>query len=258
MSKNFELLQQAGINLDTPPVVPPRVDFPPSDAKTKNGNGNGNGVPVHSNDEAAQEETFKLVQNIFLLRGDASPRIVVFAGIDSGNGCSAICAQAASMLAKQKLGTVCLVDANLRTPSLPEYFGVSNHFGLTDSLSKPGAIREFTKVIGPENLSLLSCGGLATESLRLLNAEAMKTRIAELRKDFDYVLVDAPPLNTYADGVTIARLSDGIVLVLEANATRREAASKVTENLRAAQVKILGAVLNKRTYPIPESLYHRL
>jgi Mrp family chromosome partitioning ATPase len=65
-------------------------------------------------------------------------------------------------------------------------------------------------------------------------------------------------LNTYADGVTIARLADGIVLVLEANATRREAASKVTENLRAAQVKILGAVLNKRTYPIPESLYHRL
>jgi Mrp family chromosome partitioning ATPase len=65
-------------------------------------------------------------------------------------------------------------------------------------------------------------------------------------------------LNTYSDGVALGQLADGVVLVLEANSTRREAAAKVTENLRAAQIKILGAVLNKRTFPIPGFLYHRL
>jgi Mrp family chromosome partitioning ATPase len=86
----------------------------------------------------------------------------------------------------------------------------------------------------------------------------MKTRITELRKEFDYVLIDSAPLNTYADGVVLGQLADGLVLVLEANSTRREAAVKVAENLRAAQVRILGAVLNKRTFPIPESVYDRL
>jgi Mrp family chromosome partitioning ATPase len=49
-----------------------------------------------------------------------------------------------------------------------------------------------------------------------------------------------------------------MVLVLEANATRRDATARITERLYAMQVKVLGAVLNKRTFPIPESLYRRL
>jgi Mrp family chromosome partitioning ATPase len=53
-------------------------------------------------------------------------------------------------------------------------------------------------------------------------------------------------------------LADGIVLIIEANSTRREAARKVKENLKAANLPVLAAVLNKRTYPIPNFLYRRL
>jgi Mrp family chromosome partitioning ATPase len=70
--------------------------------------------------------------------------------------------------------------------------------------------------------------------------------------------MDAPPLTRYADALTLGQLSDGLVLVLEASSTRREAAIKVSENLRASHVQVLGAVLNKRTFPIPESLYRKL
>jgi receptor protein-tyrosine kinase len=86
----------------------------------------------------------------------------------------------------------------------------------------------------------------------------LKTRLAELRSQFDYALIDAPPLARYADAITLGQLADGFVLVLEANSTRREAAIRLAENLRAAQIRILGAVLNKRTFPIPKSLYDRL
>ena len=82
--------------------------------------------------------------------------------------------------------------------------------------------------------------------------------MAELRKEFDFVLIDVPALSTYADGMAIGRLADGVVLILEANCTRRESASKVAESLRSAEIRILGAVLNKRTYPIPEPLYRVL
>jgi len=53
-------------------------------------------------------------------------------------------------------------------------------------------------------------------------------------------------------------LADGLVVVLEANATRREAAVRITDTLRASNVRVLGAVLNKRTFPIPESVYSLL
>jgi capsular exopolysaccharide synthesis family protein len=257
MSKNFELLQQQGeIRFGIPPTVNQKFRAPQYSDNSKNGDANGSRLQL--NGKVAQEEAFKLVQNIFLLQGKESPRVVVFAGIDPRNGCSAICAQTAETLAMQQVGTVCLVDGNLRSPSLPELFSVSNHYGLTDSLSKQGSIREFAKVVGPDNLWLLSTGSLAAQSPSLLNSNSMKVRIDELRNDFDYVLIDSPSLNTYADGVALGQLADGLVLVLEANATRREVAVRVTENLRTAQIKILGAVLNKRTFPIPASLYHRL
>jgi capsular exopolysaccharide synthesis family protein len=252
VSKNFELLQDAQIRLDMPPIGESKVSLPASNGKT---NGKRKGAHFHWQDEVTREESLKLVQSLFLSRSEGAPQLVVFAGIDSGNGCSCICAQVAETLAGQRLGSVCLVDANLRSPVLPDLLGVSNHYGLTDALSKNGSIRDFAKVVRSDNLWLLSCGSQAAQSAGLLNSETMKVRVSELREEFDYVLIDSPPLNTYADGVALAQLADGLVLVLEANSTRREAALRVAENLRAAQIKILGAVLNKRTFPIPETLY---
>jgi Mrp family chromosome partitioning ATPase len=120
-----------------------------------------------------------------------------------------------------------------------------------------GPIRSFAKPVSNKNLWLLSCGSLAVDSANLLNSERIKTRFQELRDEFDYVIIDAPPMSRYADAMALGKLADGFVLVLEANSTRREAAMRVTESLSQAQIRVLGAVLNKRTFPIPESLYRR-
>jgi capsular exopolysaccharide synthesis family protein len=258
MSKNFELMQQTGRGPAVTSNPPPQKPF---STGPSNGNGNGhrNGAGTGLNlNELAQEETLKLVQRVFLLQAGEAPRIVIFAGIDQGSGCSRVCATAAQVLAANIPGKVCVVDANLRSPSLPEFFGMTNHYGLTDALLQDGPIMSFAKQIGAGNLWLLSCGSLASDSANLLHSDRLKTRLAELRKEFDCVLIDTPALSQYADAVALGRLADGMVFVLEANSTRRESAIKVMENLRASQVQILGAVLNKREYPIPESLYHRL
>jgi capsular exopolysaccharide synthesis family protein len=256
MSKNFELMQDARIMLGSPEAAETKAR-----PVTLNGKAHeaANGTHLNWPDEVTREETLKLVQSLFLSRSEGSSKAVVFASIDSGNGCSRICGQVAEALARQNRGSVCLVDANFRSPILPDLFGVSNHFGLTDALSNKGSIRDFVKSIGTSNnLWLLSCGSLASESSGLLNSETMKARVSELRQQFEYVLIDSPPLNNYSDGVAIGQLADGVVLVLEANATRREAAVKITEDLRSANIRILGAVLNKRTFPIPKSIYNML
>ena len=255
MSRNFELLQQAGLNLTATVEMPPTLERELGARVKKNG---GSRAFAADLDRTAKEETLKLVQSVFLLQGTSTNhRAVVFAAIDSGSGCSRVCVHAAQMLAANVSGSVCLVDANFRTPSLPNAFGTTNHYGLADALRTEKPLRGFVKAL-ERNLWLVSCGSAGEASTNLLHSEQMKRRFGELRKEFDYVLIDAPPLNTYSEGFALGQLADGLVLVLEANATRRETATKVTERLNATEVKILGAVLNKRTFPIPDSLYRRL
>jgi Mrp family chromosome partitioning ATPase len=208
--------------------------------------------------EWSSEEALRLVQQVFLPQAQEPPRVVVFAGVDHGNGCSGICASVAEILARNDRGRICLVEANFRSPGLPAIFGVPNHFGLTEALLRDGPIDSFTKPLRQENLWLLSSGTLAGDSPSLLASENLRARIDELRGQFDCVIIDAPPLNRYGDGVVLGQLSNGIVLVIEANSTRREAASAVADNLRSANVPILAAVLNKRTFPIPEKIYSML
>jgi capsular exopolysaccharide synthesis family protein len=252
VSKNFELMQQAGMAGESATTVKVSPSW-------SNGNGyghrNGAGLDLPS---LACEESLKLVQRVFLPHGVDRPHIVMFAGIDQGNGCSRTCVGIADALAHNVSGSVCLVDANLRSPSLPKYFGVTNHRGLTDALLEEGPIRSFAKQIRPDNLWLLSCGSLTSDSPSLLKSARLKTRLAELRSEFDHVLIDAPPLNQFGDAIGLGQLTDGVVLILEANSTRRESARKVSESLRTTNVPILGAVLNKRTYPIPQVLYRKL
>ncbi len=253
MSKNFELLQQAEIGLGT--VATPAGAGIGNSERDRSRSATGN---VSSAVPAVREESLKLVQRLFLAPGQPAPKAVMFVAIDSANGSSRLCALTAELLSETIRGSVCLVEGNFRTPSLPGVFGIDNHHGLTDSLRQVGPIRGFAKQVGGQSLWLLSSGSLGKDSLNLLNSDRMKERIAELRSEFDYLLIDVPPFNAYADALVFGRLTDGVVLVLEANQTRREAAQRVAESLRSAGIPVLGAVLNNRTFPIPGALYKRI
>jgi protein-tyrosine kinase len=278
MSKNFELMQRAGrlLEIELPRPVEPvgsqpessiALPFAPTLApaitptlappRTKKWMTRRAAARMTA-DQIAHEESHRLVQQIFLMQTQEPPHLVVFAGIDPGNGCSTICARTAEALQEYSRGSICLVEANFRSPSLPQLYGTTNHYGLTDALLGEGPMRSFTKPVRKNTLYLMSCGSLAVDSHGLLNSDRLRSRFRDLRNEFDYTVVDAPPLARYSDAIALGRVADGFVLVLEANATRREAAVRVSEQLRASQIRILGAVLNKRTFPIPESLYRRL
>jgi len=72
------------------------------------------------------------------------------------------------------------------------------------------------------------------------------------------VLVDVAALGDANDAVLLGCGGDGVVLVLKANTSRRESARKAVQDLQTAKVRVLGAVLNQRTFPIPESIYRKL
>lgn len=205
-----------------------------------------------------REEIAKLVFNLFMLPGAQNPRQVVLAGMESGTGCSWMCARVGEVLASQSSGSVCVVDCNFRNPGLHRQFVVDNHFGLSDALLQSNPVHQYIQQLSRKNLWLLSCGSATENWQEKVVSARLELRLKELRATFDYVLLDVAPLNTCNDGIVLGGLSDGIVLVLKANTTRREAAQKALQQMKSANVSILGAVLNQRTFPIPDRIYNWL
>jgi capsular exopolysaccharide synthesis family protein len=251
MSRNYEVTQQT--------TIYPQLGLLSSDAGSAMLEVDAPTTRQPADDGViAQDEAYRIVQRLYQSPCDIAPQVVVFAGIDSGSGCSALCVRVAETLADHSSASVCVVDANLRAPSLDKYFRIENHYGLSNALTTRGEVTNFTRTLDRPNLHLISSGFEVAAPSRMLDSNVLKDRISELRLTFDYILIDSPPLNEFPEGTTLGRLSDGVVLILEANATRRETASKAVDNLRAAQVPILGAIFNKRTFPIPQALYSRL
>jgi Mrp family chromosome partitioning ATPase len=265
MSKNFELLQNLAKERD--------LFDTGSGTGTSTGTNTGTAVisearPVEVNpigasplqlaaDEGQRDELGKLVQRVFLQREPEAFRSVLFCGTEPGNGCSWTCARAAEILASQVTASVCVVDANLRAPSLHREFGVENHHGLSDSLLAGDPIRSFISPVR-HNLAILSCGANPSSARALLSSDRMRSRLAELNQEFDFVLIDASSVSMGNETVALGRAADGVVLILKASSSRRDSVRQTIQQFENASVRVLGAVLNQRTFPVPAGLYHRL
>jgi protein-tyrosine kinase len=281
VSKNFELMQGARLHLDPAgsagilPANPPVRPQPGQASKTPRSFaarwfGKESSRPAARQsplanqvkplyltcfDNDARTESTKLVRTVFPLTLDDSHRLVVFAGVDSSTSCAWVCAHAAHTLADRHGKTVCLVDANFSAPILPQLCGVSNRYGLADALDTHTPIRDFSTSLGPNSFYLLPSGSPENQSRHALHSDAMRLRLSELRKEFDYVLLHCSPLPNFDDAMALAQCADGLVLLLDVNSPCRELAATATRRVRAAGIKLLGAVLNKRSFPQPDALH---
>jgi Mrp family chromosome partitioning ATPase len=243
MSRNFELLERTAKEELLTPGSMPEILRPP--------------IPFPALKGAAKEEITKLVQRLFFQGGHAAaPKIVSFSGIAHDNRSSWICTRAAEYLASQANTSVCLVDASFCSPRLHIHYDIGNRTGLAAALTTEGPIKTFATQLHIKNLWLMPTGS-AKPGLDA-NISRCRARFAELREEFGHVLVSAPPLARENEATLMGQLADGIVLIIEANQSRRDNVRQVKENLETAQVQILGAVLDQRRYPIPGFLYRRL
>lgn len=244
--------------LNSPPFRNVGVDFGKSVSERPAKKGRERSAYRDPRREAiAREEELKLVQRIFLAEED-SPRMVLFSGFERDTSCASICIRAGEILASQGEGSVCLVDMGFSVPSLHGYCGVPNDRGLAEAMTDPNPIQEFARQLSPANLWVIPGGQSAPQLNFAKVADGLRARMEELRKAFRYVVVHSGSLWLNADAMLISKWADGVVLILEAHSTRRDTARRIKESLAAANARVLGVVLNNRTYPIPDTLYCRL
>ena len=206
----------------------------------------------------SREEEIKLVQRIFPVAGQRSPQIVLFSSVESDAGCASISIRTAEILAGRGDGSVCVVDANFQLPCLHHYFGIDNSKGLAEAVLGSLPIQDFLQKQPEANLWILPCGA-AGGQLRFSGVnDRLRSRMTELRGQFKYLVIHSSPLDLDSAAILLSRWTDGVVMVVEADTTRRETARRMKQDLEAANVRILGVVLNNRTFSIPEALYRRL
>jgi capsular exopolysaccharide synthesis family protein len=140
--------------------------------------------------------------------------------------------------------SVILVDGDLRRPSLHRIFGLSNEVGLTTVLADGTALGDALQQTDIPNLRLLAAGPLARNPSNLINSSRMRTLMAELRENADFVLVDTPSAIAFSDAAIIASMTDGALMVVRARQPLRGSQLQVTSLLNKARANIIGAVLN--------------
>ena len=203
----------------------------------------------------AEEQIRGLVRQVFFPGWPKPAHQVVFRAVDAETDISSICMQVGLALSAQVKGTTCLVETSLNSPGLERVVERNGH----DLIAIPprSAFRDPPSQLSNELWLLPRCVFLG-ENENGLSGTWLRGRLAELRQTFNYTVLYGPPAGTGSEAALLASLCDGMVLVLEANSTRRVAAQKVKEKLHAANARLLGAVLSQRTFPIPQAIYRNL
>jgi capsular exopolysaccharide synthesis family protein len=204
------------------------------------------------------EQYLSLASEISLALPDQESRVILFGSATAGEGTSTVARELAITLAGHGDAETLLIDANLRRPSVQDAFRVQRDPGLSEHILGGAALVDCLRRTDVPRLSVLTAGRPVIAPPRVASDARMKDLLPALRGRFRFVVMDAPPLLAFPEGVQLARLCDGSVVVIRAGHTRRQLPQRAVGLLEEAGAKVLGTVLNRRRFYVPRFVYERI
>ena len=141
--------------------------------------------------------------------------------------------------------SVLLIDCDMRNPTVHKNFNLSNKIGLSSCISMGTALSDSVQKTSIEGLYALTGGVIPPNPSELLGSEQMKNLLQRAKEEYDYVLIDTPPVMPVTDALIVSRFVDGMILVIASAEVKVEMARDVKNQLVNAGANILGVVLNK-------------
>ena len=140
---------------------------------------------------------------------------------------------------------VLLIDADLRIPSIAKKLDLEHTSGLADLLKSKGS--NANTAIQPyelENWFVLTSGDIPPNPSELLGSKRMERILNELRQEFDYIVIDLPPVNIVSDAVAISKFITGMIIVVREEHTEKKELERCFRQLKMSNIKLLGCVMN--------------
>ena len=206
--------------------------------------GNAELITAHK-PSASESEAFRDVRTgLFFRSANEDIKTILFTSPSPGDGKSTTAANLAISIA-QAGKQVVLVDADFRRPRVDRYFGEKLECGMVDVMSGEVEIADAIKPTELQpGLSLITAGGHPKNPGELVTSEIFRETIAALREQFDYVIIDSPPILPVSDSVTIASMVDGVYLVTRIRKGVKLTAKKAKDSLDTVQASWMGLIVN--------------
>ena len=190
-------------------------------------------------------EAFRVLRtNLQFAAVDKKLKVILVTSASPNEGKSTVVeylAQAISQTGKK----VMVLDADLISPTLHRYFSIPNQSGLSNLIVGDADSTVFACLKEYPNLSVITTGPIPPNSSELLGSTRMKHLMDRLRKEYDMVIMDTPPILPVTDAVVASSLADGVILVVQAGRTRSGDVHRAQEVLEEAHANLLGVVLNR-------------
>ncbi|MFQ5664901.1 MAG: CpsD/CapB family tyrosine-protein kinase [Candidatus Binatia bacterium] len=209
----------------------------------------GSGRPVPT--DGTEEDYQKLRASLVSIAVPSGLHTILITAPRHGEGVTTVAIGLATALAQERESRVVLVEGNLRTPCFSTLLPLTTESGLADFAAGRVAPEVLATRVDALNFSVISAG--AAPSLPI-NFEMLDALLTRLRSQFDFIVIDGPPVNQYADASVLATKVDGVILVVEADSTPVVDAETAKRQLDKVGTRILGVVLNRRRSYIPAFL----
>ncbi len=227
-----------------------------------NGNGTGTGVStalVHTAEHeqvlSNYEEAIRTLRNSILLTDfDRRLRSVLLTSASPSEGKSTVAAHLAATHASQHKRTL-LIDGDLRRPSVHRLYQVPNSVGLSNVLLEQISWRDAV-IRWTIPRAWTSCPGPSTRRASDLMGMGLAELIEEATREYDLVVLDAPPLLGFAEPLQMATAVDGVIVVARAGDTSRKALSSVITTLTRLRANLVGVVLNEVHREVSPGYYY--
>lgn len=151
---------------------------------------------------------------------------------------------------------VLLIDADMRKPQVHQRFQVSNLIGLSTLLIRERTLEECVVSTESEGLFLLTSGPIPPNPAEMLSSRAFSDMIAQLREQYDLIVIDSPPVLSVSDTLTLTRVTDGVLFVIDSQKTHRAHVKRAVQSLEQIDARILGVVLNRVKRGKQDSYYY--
>ncbi len=215
------------------------------------------GLVTQSRPQSQMAESYRALRTSILLSSiGGPPRVIMVTSSLPQEGKTTTSLNFATVLS-QKAARVLLIDADLRRPSVHTTLGLGPRLGLCNVLTG-GATLESTviPVPGLKNLYVLPAGTTPPNPAELLSSNEMKELLAGLRKQYDHIVIDTPPVLSVTDAAVVSPNADAVVLVIRAGQTTKQALKRARDILAQVNARVTGVVLNAVDLSSPGYQYY--
>jgi capsular exopolysaccharide synthesis family protein len=201
----------------------------------------GRVVTVLDPTSAASEAYRSLRTNLLYALVDNPPKVIVLTSPGQGEGKSTICANLGVVLAQAGKETL-IVDCDFRKPAIHRFFGLRNLHGVVDVLAGERTLQGvWTEPV--EGLKVVPVGLIPPNPTELLGTRRFSELLTNVRQEFDHVLVDASPVGLVSDPAILATQGDGVLLILDAQNTRKGSVRQAMRSLTAVGANVIGTAM---------------